>query len=40
LSDEPADTDWAFAAGFVDGEGRIAIIRGNGFFNRDYRNHP
>jgi len=24
---EPADTDWAYAAGFVDGEGCIAIVR-------------
>jgi hypothetical protein len=24
---EPADTDWAYAAGIVDGEGCIAIIR-------------
>jgi hypothetical protein len=24
---EPADTDWAYAAGFVDGEGSIAIVR-------------
>jgi len=24
---EPSDTDWAYAAGFVDGEGCIAIVR-------------
>jgi len=24
---EPLDTDWAYAAGFVDGEGCIAIVR-------------
>jgi hypothetical protein len=24
---EPQDTDWAYAAGFVDGEGCIAIVR-------------
>ena len=24
---EPADTEWAYAAGFVDGEGCIAIVR-------------
>jgi hypothetical protein len=27
VSDEPQDTDWAYAAGFVDGEGCIAIVR-------------
>jgi hypothetical protein len=25
---EPSDTDWAYAAAFVDGEGCIAIPRG------------
>ena len=25
---EPSDTDWAYAAGFVDGEGCIAVTRG------------
>jgi len=24
---EPSDTDWAYAAGFVDGEGCIAVVR-------------
>jgi hypothetical protein len=24
---EPSDTDWAYAAGFVDGEGCIAVSR-------------
>ena len=27
MSDEPLATDWAYAAGFVDGEGCIAIVR-------------
>jgi hypothetical protein len=27
VSEEPQDTDWAYAAGFVDGEGCIAIVR-------------
>ncbi len=27
MPDEPQDTDWAYAAGFVDGEGCIAVIR-------------
>ena len=27
MSDEPKETDWAYAAGFVDGEGCIAIVR-------------
>jgi hypothetical protein len=24
---EPSDTDWAYAAGFVDGEGCMAVVR-------------
>jgi hypothetical protein len=28
VADEPAATDWAYAAGFVDGEGCISIMRG------------
>jgi hypothetical protein len=27
VSDEPLDTDWAYAAGFVDGEGCISVSR-------------
>ena len=27
MSEEPKDTDWAYAAGFVDGEGCIAVVR-------------
>ena len=27
MPDEPLSTDWAYAAGFVDGEGCIAIVR-------------
>jgi hypothetical protein len=27
VSEEPKDTDWAYAAGFVDGEGCIAVTR-------------
>jgi hypothetical protein len=27
VPEEPSSTDWAYAAGFVDGEGRIAIVR-------------
>jgi hypothetical protein len=27
MASEPLDTDWAYGAGFVDGEGCIAIVR-------------
>ena len=27
MTEEPAVTDWAYAAGFVDGEGCIAVVR-------------
>ena len=27
MAEEPSPTDWAYAAGFVDGEGCIAVVR-------------